>query len=816
MNLDTSGLQIFNFDYSFAADNFLLPKNNTKMEKRLLSAIAVGVLGASSLNAQLYVTPKQATFTGVSNEGIAIGSADQNEPFILWNPVTGETTGVGGISSGNGIGGVGRITADGRTVFATNNFEEISLGGVWNVNKYKEFSDYQITGFMKVSQLILLATGVKSDGSGSMVFESSAGDGRAWHGNVTGDTFENETITCISYAGPYTMFVGCESGKVFQSKGNSVWTETSVLPAGFDSEVKRITAIDFTKMGPSDMYFSGGIGYEAADGGYGVWYTHDASTRYADYYEAEGVSGLPTCISVAGDKFFMTTANGRIQKSTDECKTWEDVMSVDVPLHKLAFDGSQNGVAISDNLVFITHDGGETWGNISVQDEVNSCAQGEDFRWNDVAFSEGCILLAGNEGSLYISSDNGSTFVQEKLPDEVASSPLLAVESHDDVINIGTTDGRFLHTVEGGVVDAVSAGRYDRDVKDWFELGNLGAYTMTVYNTLSGVDAITEDGTYCVGLAYKEDSENHFTVGCPVIWYEDEVYELGNMFIADGRAARATGVSSDGSVVVGWQDKKGPWMASVWRRQADGNYVQQLMLKDENMSIEDIDFDDFDQITENCVGAANAVSPNGKWIGGLGGGLNALPEAWIWSEETGYRLLGMEGTTMEVSDDGKMAIGYGASGFGGWLWTEEEGIRDLNSIAAELGAEFDGFGIASVYGMSANGRYLCGWGMKGDSKRGYVLDLKYNTTDVEKISDEQIKATVYPNPVAEELHIDLPYDASTIRTTATLYSTQGNVCRVLNDCGQSNIMDVSSLSSGIYILRVAAGNADRTFKVVVK
>lgn len=120
--------------------------------------------------------------------------------------------------------------------------------------------------------------------------------------------------------------------------------------------------------------------------------------------------------------------------------------------------------------------------------------------------------------------------------------------------------------------------------------------------------------------------------------------------------------------------------------------------------------------------------------------------------------------------------------------------------------------------MSPNGRYVAGWGMRGDNKFGYVLDLKYEKPEdsVETLAAEQVKASVYPNPVVSELHVDLPYDSSSVNTTVTLYNIQGSVCRQINNCRQSNIINVEGLAAGIYVLDVEAGDTHKVFKVIVK
>lgn len=170
--------------------------------------------------------------------------------------------------------------------------------------------------------------------------------------------------------------------------------------------------------------------------------------------------------------------------------------------------------------------------------------------------------------------------------------------------------------------------------------------------------------------------------------------------------------------------------------------------------------------------------------------------------------------------DGKWIGGRGIPGLpvsGPWIWSEKEGFSYLQDyVEKKLGHELEDFGIVSVYDMSPNGRYICGYGMWEGDPAAYVFDLFAKVEGVEEMEAAQVKAAVYPNPVVSELHVDLPYDSDTVNTTITLYDMQGGVVRRMNGCRQSNVMNVDGLSSGLYVLDVCAGNTRKAYKVVVK
>lgn len=825
MNLTHNGLFGNVLRYKFAAlkisffsvaNNFLI---TTNMKKQVFFTIAFCALGMFSAKAQLYVTEKQAFITGVSDNGIAVGTTNQNEPYFLWDPVNNEMKTIGGLSSGNGIGGVGRISADGKIVYGTQLHAKLPMSAAWDKSDYPELR-YRITGFVNTGSGSMYAAGVNAEGN-SIVLESN-GEGNSWKSNVSGvNVFEGSNITSFGYASMYFLFAGCDNGKMFKSKANSTWLEWDVHPKDNTTEVKAYTAVDFTKMAPSDMYCSGGIGYEAVDGSYGVWYTKDANFKYSDFNESKDVMGVPTCIHFVDGKFFMTTRNGYIQKSEDNCESWGSVFYTEgLPLYKICFNDKDNGIAISDQYVYITEDGGWNWTKKSViAQEINPFANSERI-WNDVTYTNDRIILCGENGRIYDSVDRGKTFSEIDMLAEFADASLNAVYYNDKMFIVAAGEGVFLKKRNVEYMEAVSGSRFDVETETWTPLEHLGASTKGEYPIMSSVESISDNGDFAVGSANFLNKETNLTNCVPAIWDNNgNITQLDNMFLdVTDRAvsAKATAVSADGSVVVGWQDRVGPWVASVWRRQEDGSYKQQIMFMNPETKLEDVDLCNFDDIKKHCAGAANAVSPNGKWIGGKGdgGAWLATENAWIWSEETGYVDLGDLGTTMEVSDDGKTAVGYGASGLSAWIWKEGVGMRDLNVVASELNAKFDGFQIVSVYTMSPNGRYLAGWGMKGQSKYAYVLDLE-KKGEVANADTEMDEVSVCRNSATGNIEVYLPME-DLANTTITLYNVSGIACCHITDCCNCNTIDANSLTAGVYMVKVNSGNESRIFKVIVE
>lgn len=229
-----------------------------------------------------------------------------------------------------------------------------------------------------------------------------------------------------------------------------------------------------------------------------------------------------------------------------------------------------------------------------------------------------------------------------------------------------------------------------------------------------------------------------------------------------------------------------------------------------------MDFNDNNNLMQNLALELRSVSSDGKWLGGKGGELSLIKNPYIYSIETGIVELtdnGVGGTVSDINNEGDIAIGWYGTGESGWIWTKEDGIMDINDFARNvLGAEYTGT-LCSAYDMSPNGRFVIGYGMEGTQDFfGYMLDLKQWLEDREQgtgIAD----VTVYPNPATDELHIDMLSDGN---AHVNLYDLTGRKVYSSKVTDTSNVVNISSVKNGIYVLEVQAGNARKTMKFQVK
>lgn len=806
------------------------------MKKTLLSLFGLCIAGAAS--AQIYITDVRFDPNGVNNDGIVVGSQDQNQPILLWDAKKGGDesafTNIGGISAGQGIGGVARFSGDGKFVTAPMPYDAIMLVSTWQRGDYSDLA-YKYNDLVFVSDYNLFAVGSTADGQEGVLIKS-ANKGVTWKKWMDGFTKQGEDgmyhavtpsgLMTFAPLSNYQFLTGGKNGELWltQNSGGG-WEQIDLQPADDEATVETYQAIDFMygvdEYGiTSETAKYGVIGVKYDDGTYAVWSTEDEADSFS---KSEGVSGVPVHITHGGNVFFMVTENGHIQKSVDYGKTWTDVFATKdgSPLYRIKFADAQKGIATADAYVYITKDGGETW----TQTEVTSGAPSigidvEAITWNDAAWSGDNIFVVGTGGNVYQSVDNGETFEKVEVETEEGVENIYTVVDYNSAsCNILAEEGRFYNKSDNATAEGYCGGIYDIENETWTPLASSGY--MSGYAGCSPWH-FSGDGKTVVGNADFMSSLTNTVQAHAAAMSPETMIDLGSKFDNINRASSALGVSYDASVIVGWQDIFGPRFGAVWTRNEDGSYTQRMMLKDTSKDEDDINYDDKQDCYDNLVATARSVSPDGKWIGGDGSvGDSAFPGPWLWNEEEGYKLIfddaEVDGGVAAVSNNGEKAVGWQGLNSSAWLYTKDGGVQLLQDYVTNvLGCDLGDFFIGSVYDMSPNGRYVTGYGMRGDQVLGYMIDLEGKGTSIEDKVVSQTKASVYPNPVSDELHIDLPYGTEDVKTTLTLVDMQGCAVRRVETVQTSNIINVSNLPQGIYILDVNARGSHKAFKVVIK
>ena len=223
----------------------------------------------------------------------------------------------------------------------------------------------------------------------------------------------------------------------------------------------------------------------------------------------------------------------------------------------------------------------------------------------------------------------------------------------------------------------------------------------------SAATSVSANGAVIVGWSRRDASPNRirafrWTSGTGMI-------DLGTL--PGGNFSEAHGVSGDGFVVVGAAtNAQGQWRAFRWTQPS--GMVEIGVLQGGNASI------------------ARAASGDGSVIVGKSTIANGQWRAFRWTAQTGMVDLGVlpggiESEALSVSSGGTVIVGWSRNFIGdprAVRWTPQRGLEDLNVAFASLLQ--DGSELYYANAVSADGRYIVGWGFRASNGRyeAFLLD----------------------------------------------------------------------------------------------
>lgn len=377
---------------------------------------------------------------------------------------------------------------------------------------------------------------------------------------------------------------------------------------------------------------------------------------------------------------------------------------------------------------------------------------------------------------------------------------------------IFSENGKYISGTSESTIDPANGemSRYNVATKEWQTLGSFANNNGFTGDFSSGF-AISGDGKTVAGMSFNS---SYKSIG--FIWNESKG-AMGLESMNPSRNSRVNTLSSDASTAVGYQDMQGAWKASVWKRKSDGTYgINKLLLVDPNGDSED---------TYNQLGEANAVSADGKWIGGKSD--FAFENAWIWSEETGVIDLGnltsapiKRSYVNSMSPDGSIVFGNiltlnsnsDITNYEPYIWTEKDGMVDFNDFVKNvLGYDIGNDKIYSIQMVSSNLKYVLAWGKGDGMAKTMRIQLPDNFLTTNEVNSS-VEATLYPNPVNNVLNID----AKEMITEVSVYNLTGQKLsnKLINK--KTSTIDMSNLKSGVYIVEVNYKTSTKTYKVIKK
>jgi hypothetical protein len=399
----------------------------------------------------------------------------------------------------------------------------------------------------------------------------------------------------------------------------------------------------------------------------------------------------------------------------------------------------------------------------------------------DVSASAGIAVGSetGTNSELYILDLSTNTI------DIIESTPVDEVPLHVPQIHTSNDGSIFATTLPNGNGEYLVA-TYERATGTWTTIGTLNPDFTTLPFNISG------DGSTIVGWARISESEAY-----PFTWTEQDGFTL---FDQQGvlRASSMTGDIVGGHIT----NDQGEAQAAFWNA---------------NREITVLEFPS----GEN-PGPIFAISDDGQWMGGGPSKETGLP--WIWNATTGLTFMEPPsgetdlGRVTAISATGKTILGTywdsdppssGNSTRLGFIYTAEVGQRFLNEFVVDEGFDPAPFSLAGSNAISEDASIIVGAAFDPVFFTSFFLDVG-NVLGVDDLDANPI--TYYPNPVKDILHFQTnePID------TVIIFDLTGKVIRSQTRLELQNALDISSLSTGMYIIELVVGGQKTHIKILKK
>lgn len=399
----------------------------------------------------------------------------------------------------------------------------------------------------------------------------------------------------------------------------------------------------------------------------------------------------------------------------------------------------------------------------------------------DVSASAGIAVGArtGTHIELYIFDVSTNTIqVIESRP--VTEAPYLLP------LMFTSNDGSIFATTLPNGNEQFDLATYERDTATWTIIGTLNPDHTTLPFNISG------DGSTIVGWGRISNTEAY-----PFTWTQEDGFTV---FDEQG-ALRASSMNGD---LVGGHilNDQGEQQAAFWNA---------------NQEITVLEFPS----GEN-PGPIFAISDDGQWMGGGPSLETGLP--WIWNATTGFTYMDPPsgendiGRVTAISATGKTVLGTywnsdppvtGLSTTTGFIYTVEDGQQPFNTFAANLGYDPSPFTLSIPRAISEDASIIVGSAFDPHFIVSFFFDLG-NALNVDDLDANGI--TYYPNPVQGILQ----FQTEAFIDEVKVFDLNGKLLMYQSALELENAMDLTPLSSGMYIVALEVDGLKKHIKVLKK
>jgi probable HAF family extracellular repeat protein len=248
---------------------------------------------------------------------------------------------------------------------------------------------------------------------------------------------------------------------------------------------------------------------------------------------------------------------------------------------------------------------------------------------------------------------------------------------------------------------------------------SLGTLPGSPPGTSYYASAVNADGSVIAGAFGQGDYNEGTYVSKGFLWNAERGMLPMSGFSSQWREVHPTAMTPEATVLVGG----GHWVTD--------DVAQQFNFRAFRWTLE-TGAVDLGSLPYHLYADARAVSDDGRVIvgwSGLGNGKN--DRACRWSPESGIQDLGVLpyqawSFACDVSGDGASVVGVSIPSYNyqrGFYWSEATGLVDLNFCLPSLGIDTNGWYFLWSVGISADGRWLTGYGYRHNQMRSWLVRL---------------------------------------------------------------------------------------------